>query len=210
VTNNLIQVLKEFVNPEGPYQKTIKNVERITAKLENTESSLWGFVTDDGKLYRDSREILAGINAYMKANNAVPIELNKNSELIVNLSERLDKQTDIFVSVAGKMDQICDKLVKDEGMAGAMINDKEMYNEMISFMRDSKSLLNNLNQLSSELKLVIPKLPELIDSAKTGMKEMQEVMEGVKRLPFIRAGISHESAAPPVEIEGRLERKENR
>jgi phospholipid/cholesterol/gamma-HCH transport system substrate-binding protein len=209
VSNNLVQVVKEFVNPFGPYQKVLKNVETITGRLEKSESSFWQMFADDGKFFKDSREILAGINEHMKTNNSIPIELSKRSELIVNLSDKLDKQTDVLFSVAQKMDIICDRLVKSEGMAGAMISDKELYYEMIRFMKDSKSLLNNLNQLSDELKLVIPKLPGLIDNASKGMKEMQDVMDSVKRLPFVRSAVKEVHSAPPIDIEGRIERKEN-
>jgi len=208
VSNNLVQVVKEFVDPHGPYQKVLKNVEKITSRLEKSESSVWAMLEDDGKFFRDSREIIAGINAHMKTNNAVPIELSKRSELILNLSERLDNQTEVLLSVAQKMDIICDKLVKSEGMAGAMLSDKELYTEMISFMKDSKSLLDSLNQLSDELKLVLPKLPGLIDNATKGMKDMQEVMDSVKRLPIIRSGIKEVHSAPPIDNEGRSERKE--
>lgn len=209
VSNNLVQVLKDFANPQGSYQKILKNLENVTGRLDKADSSLWAMCADDGQMYRDSKEILSYLNEYIKKNNAIPIELSKRSELIVNLSAKLDKQMEQFSSLTEKLDVISRKIVNNEGMAGAIVSDKELYTELLKFMRDSKVLLDSLNQLASEMKLVIPKLLPLIDSAKRGTKDMEEVMDVLKRMPIIRQGVRKEEVEVPIEVEGRIERDQS-
>ncbi|MDP8263750.1 MAG: MlaD family protein [Candidatus Ancaeobacter aquaticus] len=208
VTSSMVQLLKDVLDPDGPYKSLFVKLDTIAKKIAENDSSVFSLLCDDGKLFRDTRDLVEFLNNYQKENNSLPIHITDKSELFIKLNTKLDSHSNVLAELMENMNVISKRVVDNQGMAGEIVSNKQLYNETLKFMRESKTLIDNLNLLSNELKLVLPKLPELIDSANKGMSEMQEVMGAVKRLPFIRTGIREEQTYKPIEFEGRIERKE--
>ncbi len=185
--NNLVAVMRDLRDPTGSFQKMMRNMEEVSGRLAQGSGSIPAMLRDDGQVYKDSRELLGDFRGIMKDKTSVPITLTEQSQLILNLSEKLDRQTDIFVQVANKMDKICDRLLQKDNVAGALLTDEEFYGEARNFFRESRVLLVDIQQLAVDLRTVVPKLPGLIEEAKSDLKEMRKVLRGLQRLPFIGA-----------------------
>ena len=202
--NNLVAVVRDLRDPTGSFQKMMRNMEEVSGRLAQGSGSVPTMLRDDGRLYNDSRELLGHFNGIMKDKTSLPITLTEQSQLILNLSEKLDKQTDIFARVAKKMDKICDRLLQKDNMAGAILSDPEFYGEARQFFLEGRSLLVGLQELAVDLRTVVPKLPSLIEDAKVDLKEMGKVLRGVQRLPFVGGGEEPAPKPQTLQAPGRL------
>ncbi len=204
VANNVVAVARDLRDPQGPFQRTLRNVDEITTRLAQGSGSVPMMLKDDGKLYQSSSQLIGDFNGMLQGKDSVPVTmgpksvltLTPESQLMISLSEKLDKQTDIFIQVARKMDKIEDRLLSRDNMAGAILSDPEFYAETRDFFKESRSLLIDMSQLAVELRTVVPELPGLIQEGKTDLKEMGRVLRGIQNLPFIGAG---EEPAPKPE-----------
>ncbi len=203
--NNLVAVVRDLRDPTGTFQKMMRNMEGVSGRLAQGSGSVTTMMRDDGRLYNDSRELLGDFNRIMKEKSSLPITLTEQSQLILNLSEKLDKQTDIFARVAKKMDKICDRLLQKDNMAGALLTDSEFYAEARQFFREGRVLLMDVQELAVDMRTVVPKLPGLIDEAKADIKEMGKVLRGVQRLPFVGGGDEPAPKPQTLQLPGRLD-----